>query len=275
MNSAKCYECGFVGWADVEFCKKCGAALMPDSAEGNYQIRQGHGKSQSGDQGESHGELKKGLAIWALVIGIVSFFTMGLLGIGAAVGITLGIIALVKANRNPSEYGGKGLAIAGLVLSSLSAIVAPVAIIAAIAIPNLMASARAANEGSTIGVLRAISAAEATYHGVHGKYGTLDQLALDQLIDPDLVSGRRHGYKFKIGISTLEFPGPTGFEAVGVPVTYPSSGRRSFYLNETGVIRGADKHGTEATRLDPPLDFDSGYSSGSPGSRPYNSGDRY
>jgi type II secretory pathway pseudopilin PulG len=274
MNSAKCYECGFVGWADVEFCKKCGAALMPHSGDGNYQIRQGYGNDQRDDRGRSHGELKKGLAIWSLVIGIFSFLTMGLLGIGATVGIMLGIIALVKTNRNPSECGGKGLAIAGLVLSSLSAIFVPVAIIAAIAIPNLMASARAANEGSTIAVLRTILSAEATYYGVHGKYGTLDQLALDQLIDPDVATGTRHGYKFKIDISTLEFPGPTGFEAVGVPVTYPSSGRRSFYINETGVIRVADKHGTDATRFDPAMDFDSGYSSGSRGSRPY-SGERY
>jgi type II secretory pathway pseudopilin PulG len=274
MNSAKCYECGFVGWADVEFCKKCGAALIPPSADGNYQIRQGYVNDQGADRGRFHGELKKGLAIWSLVIGIFSFLTMGLLGIGATVGITLGIIALVKTNRHPSEYGGKGLAIAGLVLSSLSAIFVPVAFIAAIAIPNLMASARAANEGSTIQALRTISAAEATYYGVHGKYGTLDQLALDQLIDPDVAAGTRHGYKFKVDISTLEFPGPTGFEAIGVPVTYPSSGRRSFYINETGVIRVADKQGTDATRLDPPLDFDSGYSSGSRGSRPY-SADRY
>jgi len=274
MNSAKCYECGFVGWADVEFCKKCGAALMPQASEGNYQIRAGHGNDQWDDRGRSDGKLKKGLAISSLVIGIFSFLTMGLLGIGATVGITLGIIALVKTNRNPSEYGGKGLAIAGLVLSSLSAIVMPVAIIAAIAIPNLLASRRAANEGFTIAVLRRILSAEATYYGVHGKYGTLDQLALDQLIDPELAAGTRHGYKFKIDISTLEFPGQSGFEAVGAPVTYPSSGRRSFYINETGVIRVADKHGTDATKLDPPLDFDSGYSSGSPGSRPY-SGDRY
>jgi type IV pilus assembly protein PilA len=274
MNSAKCYECGFVGWADVEFCKKCGAALMPHSGDGNYQIRQDYGNDQRAVRGRSHGELKKGLAIWSLVIGIFSFLTMGLLGIGATVGITLGIIALVKTNRKPSEYGGKGLAIAGLVLSSLSAIFMPVAIIAAIAIPNLLASRRAANEASTIAVLRTILSAEATYYGVHGKYGTLDQLALDQLIDQEIAAGTRHGYKFKIDISTLEFPRQTRFEAVGVPVTYPSSGRRSFYINETGVLRVADKHGTEATRLDPPMDFDSDYSSGSPGSRPY-SGERY
>jgi type IV pilus assembly protein PilA len=200
--------------------------------------------------------LKNGIAIASLVIGIVSFFTLSLMGIGAVVGITLAIVALVKANRYPAEYGGKGLAIAGLTSSVLSiVIIVPIGIIAAIAIPNLLASRRAANEGSALHAMRDFSSAEESYFSVYGKYGTLEQLAAANLIDDQLASGTRNGYRFKITLPISASRAEQGFETFAVPAEYPNTGRRSFFMNQTGVICGADKHGIEATSLDPPLDL--------------------
>ena len=56
-------------------------------------------------------ELPKGLAIWALVLGLLSLLCCGLCSIPA---IICGAIAIGRANRG--EAGGKGMAIAGLVL---------------------------------------------------------------------------------------------------------------------------------------------------------------
>jgi type II secretory pathway pseudopilin PulG len=259
MKSTKCSACGFVGWSDgTHVCKKCGARLAPLPFGEAYQT------SWDG------GQLKKGLAITSLVVGILSFLTLGLFGLGAVLGIILGVVALMKTNRNPSQYGGKGMAIAGVILSAISLVVViPFAIIAAIAIPNLLAARRAANEGSTISALRRISSAEATYQSVHETYGTLDQLAKEQLIPANLASGAWNGYVIKVSVVTREYPYP-GFEAVGVPAEYPHSGRRSFFIDETGVIRVADAHGGEATRLDSPMNSDDGYSSYSPPSRRHN-----
>ena len=259
MKSAKCFQCGFVGWEGVEFCKKCGAAMTSASADGANQRQQSYGSDRPGFRGGSQAKLKTGLAVGSLVVGIVSCFTFGgLLGIGATVGIILGIVAMVKANRYPSEYGGKGLATAGMVSSVLSVVIIfPIGIIAAIAIPNLLAAGRAANEGSSIAVIRKISAAESNYQADHGKYGDLNALALDHLIDPGLASSPHNGYRFTIS----EHSDPAAFEATGVPVSYPMSGIRSFYIDETGVIRAADRHGAQATRLDSPLGDSS---SGSP-----------
>jgi hypothetical protein len=170
MKSAKCFECGFVGWADADLCKKCGAQVLQRSVDGAYQPPQ----DRLGYRGGSEANLNNSLATWSLVLGIVSFLTIGLFGVLATAGITLGIIALVRTSQNPSRYSGRGRAIGGLVLSSLSAIAVPIGIIAAIAIPNLLAARRAANEGASIAVLRRISAAESTYQTVHGKYGDLD-----------------------------------------------------------------------------------------------------
>ena len=251
MKSVKCSACGFVSWADAECCKKCGASLLQPAVGGSEHIEPDARRDHTMG---AHGELKKGLAICSLVIGIINLFTMGFLGIGAPVGITLGIVALRKIKRTPSEYGGKGLATAGLATSILSvAIIVPVGIIAAIAIPNLLAARRVANEGSAMRTLRAISVAETTYQRRHESYGTFEQLAEEHLLNPEIATGTRNGYRFKVQVSPPKYPDVAGFEVVGVPIAYPNSGRRSFYMDDTGVIREADAQGREATRFDAPL----------------------
>ena len=79
---------------------------------------------------------RKGLAIAALVIGIVSVLTCGGLLVGPIIGITLGIVALNKIKNDSAHYTGKGLAIAGIVTSACSVFLIVPVIIAAIAIPN-------------------------------------------------------------------------------------------------------------------------------------------
>ena len=147
MRSTKCVQCGFVGWSDLDHCKSCGAPL-----------------SQSSSWEQSEGQ-KKGLAIASLVLGIISFLTLGLLAIP---GIITAAVAMSRAKREPRIYGGHGMAVAGLVVSITSvASVFVIGVVAAITIPNLLASARAANEGSAISSLRTISSAEATYQSTY------------------------------------------------------------------------------------------------------------
>ena len=146
--------------------------------------------------------------------------------------------------------------------------IVPMGIIAAIAIPNLLASRRAANEGATIQSIRTIHSGEATFQSLHGKFATLDELGEAQLIRPELATGMRSGYKFRIDVSPRDVLRPDGFAVVVTPVDYPMSGRRSFYLDETGVIRGGDLQGADAKKEDPPLNFSS-YSSRTSSSRSY------
>jgi type IV pilus assembly protein PilA len=255
MKSAKCRQCGFVGWADVEFCKRCGAQFAADDNAPGSEMNGSYSRFHS-SYAAPGSELKNGTAVAALVVGIISFFTVSFLLVGAFVGITLGIIALVKANRQPSVYGGKGLAMIGLVASALSVVIfIPFGMIAAIAIPNILAARRAANEGSAIRSLQTISAAQFAYQAKHLQYGSIDQLKDEQLIESTLATGKRNGYSFSIVVKP-QLPGePDGFDATAVPVEYRGTGIRSFYLNETGVIFAANKYGAAADALDPPLDM--------------------
>ena len=247
MNSIKCSQCGFVGWSGAASCKMCGALAS-----------QKFGAPLPRDHFMVERDLKKGLAVFSLVLGVINLFTVGLLGVGAILGIVLAVVAMNRVKRDPYVYGGKGLATAGLITSILSLVImVPIGIVAAIAIPNLLAARRAANEGSTISMLRDIHAAEATYQATvgAGEFGTLEQLAAHDLIAPEVASGVWRGYQFKVELTT-GIDNEAGFEVTGIPLTYPSSGRRSFYVSENGVIRAADNQGYPATRDDPVLDYD-------------------
>ena len=258
MKSTKCVACGFVGRSDVENCKACGAPLNQPSAHVPSTAPVYTTQYAQWDQPEGQ---QKGLAIFALILGIVSFFTFSLFLVGAITGIVVSSKAMGRVRREPRQYGGRGLAIAGLVLSivSLTSIV-PILLIAAISIPNLMASYRAANEGSAIHSLRQIASAQATYQSTTNKYATLEELAVQGLIDPKLGSGTKNGYKFTIELTTDE-ENVEGFAAVGIPENYRSSGIRSFYVDETSVVRAGDNHGGPSTKMDEPLNINADYPS--------------
>jgi type II secretory pathway pseudopilin PulG len=207
-------------------------------------------------------DLKTGWATASLVMGISNFLLLGIFLIPTIVGIVVSVVALNKIKRWPHVYGGKGLAVGGLVTNIVSIVaLIPVMIIAAIAIPNLMASRRAANEGATIRALRIIHSAEQTYQSTEGNgdYGSLNDLRRTSLISEDMAREIRSGYRYKLEAVKHTRESLATFTVVAVPTEYGSTGRRSFFIDETGVLRGEDRTGLEASRDTPALGSDRGY----------------
>ncbi len=105
----------------------------------------------------------------------------------------------------------------------------------------------AANEIAAMARLRSIATAEAVYYAEgDGSYATLEEL-LERGLMHDPMSGRLRGYRIDLQVKS------NGFEATAVPEKYRVTGRRSFYIDETGVMRAADKEGEPAVRSDPEI----------------------
>lgn len=96
-------------------------------------------------------------------------------------------------------------------------------------------------------LLRMIASAESTYKETVGKgsYGSLDQLIEEKLIGPKEMFDH-YGYKFEVTASGDHF------EATAMPVEYGKTGKRSFFVDQTGVLRGDDHGGGPANALDRP-----------------------
>ena len=140
----------------------------------------------------------------------------------------------------------------GFSLIELLIVVAIIGIIAAIAIPNLLASRRAANEGSAQQSLRTMASAEATYQATagNGNYGAVSDMVVQNLIDSVLGGGTKSGYKFTTGTA-----GPvsgnvsTQFVVAAAPSAntgVTATGTREFCIDQTGVLGAKGSPGTTA-----------------------------
>lgn len=131
----------------------------------------------------------------------------------------------------------------GFSLIELLIVVVIIGIIAAIAIPNLLAARRSANEGSAISSLRTLHGAQMTYQATTGggNYApTLPTLQTPGLIDSVLGGGTKSGYVFTNTANPLSTGTPATFTVTTTPQTGTGSvtdtGTRDFGIATEGVV---------------------------------------
>jgi prepilin-type N-terminal cleavage/methylation domain-containing protein len=148
----------------------------------------------------------------------------------------------------------------GFTLIELMIVVAIIAIIAAISIPNLMRARATANEASAITSMRTISSGEMSFRAAAivtdaagmGTFGTLGQLSatVPPFIDQVLGGGVKNGYTFAVDL-TAQVPGNPAYGATAIPLSN-QFGDRSFFVDASGVITFTS-NGAVPTALDSPI----------------------
>jgi hypothetical protein len=121
------------------------------------------------------------------------------------------------------------------------------------------------NEANVIRALKNLACAQRFAHTVEffdtdqdgrGEYGTLDELPemKSSFFDVTIADGEEYGYRFRID-EALE----GRFLAVAEPMIYNETGIRTFAIDQTGQIRGADIDGQQITTVLPTLAEESAF----------------
>ncbi|MBU2541032.1 MAG: type II secretion system GspH family protein [Candidatus Omnitrophica bacterium] len=137
----------------------------------------------------------------------------------------------------------------GFTLVEIMIVVAIIALLAAIAIPNLLRARLNANESASIAAMQTLSTAAQSYRSANPSYPTnLAALsnATPPYIDSVLAGGTKSGYAFILTGTT------NAFTATAAPSTVGTTGNRYFFVDESGVVRYAS--GAAATSASSPIE---------------------
>lgn len=147
----------------------------------------------------------------------------------------------------------------GFSLIELLIVIAIILIILSIALPQMGKSRMHAQEMAAIATIKTIDSMEMQYYTEFGHYATtLTQLGppsssgaqegpdAANLIPGNLASGSTGGYNYTVAQTA------TGYSISAVPKAFGGTGRRTFYSDESGVVR-ENRTQDPATANSPPI----------------------
>ena len=126
----------------------------------------------------------------------------------------------------------------GFTLVEIMIVVAIIALLAAIAIPNLLRARLQANESSAQAALKTVATGEITYRSANSSYATLSALGSETppYIDKTLGCGTEPCLKSGYNFATTNNGNET-FCVTAYPQTINVTGVRPFCITEDGVVR--------------------------------------
>jgi hypothetical protein len=178
-----------------------------------------------------------GLAIASLVLGILGLCG----GFTAVIGLILGIIAIVKINDSKGALAGRGVALAGIIVSAVFMLLIPVAML----LPVLAAAKQRAMEIRSLSNEKQLAMAVQIYASNHTNHLPPAATWCDAInatagqptvfIRPGSDPASRCGYAFNVALDGLDesginphtvmiFESDTGWNANGGPEIMRSSG---------------------------------------------------
>jgi hypothetical protein len=103
------------------------------------------------------------------------------------------------------------------------------------------------NEMIAISTLQVLANGEESYKSTtgNGTYGSIEELIEHKLVSKDMFE--KYGYKYDVTASS------NAFTAVATPAEYGKTGKRSFFIDKTGIVRGDDHGGAPASGADNPV----------------------
>ena len=133
----------------------------------------------------------------------------------------------------------------GFSLIELLIVIAIILIIVTVAVPKLTNARRFAQETAAINAIQTIHTMQVQYNSQYGRYATtLTELgppasgaanaSSADLIDSGLAAGENSGHK------SMMIGNQSGYQISAAPVAYGNTGRRTFYSDQTMVIREND-----------------------------------
>jgi type IV pilus assembly protein PilA len=234
-----CKNCSNVPPERSRFCNTCGAAVAGTETASGVSVASDNAAVRP---------KRSGKATASLITGIAGLF---LLIHAAIAAIVLGHISRSEIRKSGGRLTGKRMALAGLILGYLGITVIPIMIIAAaVAIPNFLRARIAANEASAVTAIQTIDDAEARYkarfpslgytcnlHDLGGTERSSSTPKQARLIDDELASGAKHGYRFAIRECFASAGVNIRYRVFAYPEQHNRTGVRAFCSDETGAMK--------------------------------------
>ncbi len=110
----------------------------------------------------------------------------------------------------------------------------------------VVAASQSSRDNATRASMLTIARVEASFYAAHGRYASLAELVDAGFLPTDPSEARMS--QFFIEASE------NAFACYSVPSDYPASGRMSYFIDQTGKLRGSDRRGGRASASDPVIE---------------------